>query len=103
MKRVIDTSEVVGTVATAEGAREVCASADANYDEEAGRLVVQLDAFLRTTDLCAKEKRFEADWLPKPQTVRERVGSDETSEMARDIFSRWVRKVREAVPALSHH
>ena len=102
MKRVIDTSEVLGVVETSEGAREVCASADASYDEETARLVVNLDAFLRTTDLLSKEKRSSADWLPKPQTVRESVGPDEAVEMARDIFHRWVRKVRDAVPALAH-
>ena len=101
MKRVIDTSEVLGTVETPEGAREVCASADASYEEETARLVVKLDAFLRNTDLLGKEKRSSADWLPKPETVRESVGPDETVEMARDIFHRWVRKVREAAPALA--
>lgn len=103
MKRVIDTSEVLGTVETPQGIREVCAAANAEYDEGASRLVVKLDAYLRTTDLRTKEQRFAASWLPKPETVRESVGPDETVEMARDIFHRWVRKIREAIPALSHH
>ncbi len=102
MKRVIDTSEVLGTVETPEGLREVCVSADANYDEDAGRLVMKLEAFLRNTDLVTKEKRFTTDWLPKPETVCESVGPDETVEMAREIFHRWVRKVREAAPKLHH-
>ena len=99
MKRVTDTTEVLGTVETLHGNCEVCASADAKYDEEATRLVVKLDALLRTTDLLTKEKRFPAEWLPKPETVRETVGPDETVDLARDIFHRWVRKVRQAVPA----
>ena len=102
MKRVIDTSEVLGTVQTPEGPRELCVSADAHYDDMAGRLVVKLEAFLRNTDLVTKERRFTADWLPKPEKVRESVGPDETVEMAREIFHRWVRKVREAAPALHH-
>ena len=102
MKRVIDTSEVLGTVDTAEGVREVCVTADASYDESAARLVVKLDSFLRNMDLVTKEKRFSADWLPKPETLHESVGPDETVEMARDIFHRWVRKVRQAVPALAN-
>ena len=100
MKRVIDTSEVLGTVQTPEGSRELCVSADAQYDQDAARLVVKLEAFLRNTDLVTKERHFTADWLPKPETVRESVGPDETVEMAREIFHRWVRKVREAAPAL---
>lgn len=77
----------------------MCASANANYDEDAARMVVKLDAFLRTTNLLTKETRFPAEWLPKPETVRESVGPDETVEMAHDIFHGWVRKVRRAVPA----
>jgi len=99
MKRVIDTSEVLGTVETPQGTCEVCAAADAQYDEDAARLVVKLDAYLRTTDLRTKEQQFAAGWLPKPETVREGVGPDETVEMARDIFHHWVRRVREAVAA----
>ena len=102
MKRIIDTSEVLGTVETPEGTREVCISAEANYDEGKGRLTVELKSFLRNTDLVAKEKHFRADWLPKPQTVRESAGPDETVELAREIFHRWERKVREAAPALHH-
>lgn len=102
MKRVIETNEVLGHVETAEGAAELCASAEAGYDESAGSLLVKLDAFLRNTDLVTKERHFTADWLPHPETVRERVGAEESVEMARDIFHRWVRKVRAAAPALHH-
>lgn len=102
MKRVIDTSEVLGTVETAEGPCEVYVSADAGFDEARGRLVVKLEAFLRPTDLLAKERHFRADWLPKNETVMESVGPEETVELARDIFHRWVRKVREAAPPLHH-
>ena len=100
MKRVIDTSEVLGTVDLPSGTCELCAAAEANYDEEKNRLVVRLNSFLRTTDLRSKEKRLSANWLPKPETVTESVGSEETLEVARDIFHRWVRKVREAAPSL---
>jgi len=100
MKRVIDTSEVLGTVDTPDGACEVCAAADANYDQTAGRLVVRLESFLRLTNLRAKEKHVPANWLPKPETVTESVAADETGDAARNIFHRWVRKVRQAAPSL---
>jgi hypothetical protein len=99
MKRITDTIEVIGTVERPEGNCEVCASADARYDEDAAQLVVKLDAFLRTTDLLTKERRIPAGWLPGPETVREPVGLDETVELTHDIFQRWVRKVRRAAPA----
>ena len=102
MKRIIDTSEVLGTVEVPEGLCELCASAEANFDEAAGRLVTKLEAFLRPTDLLVKERRFRADWLPKNETVTESVAREECHEVAREIFHRWVRKVREAAPQLHH-
>ena len=102
MKRVIDTSEVLGTVEVPEGMCEVCVSADASHDEEAGRLVVKLEAFLRPAGLLVKERHFRADWLPSNETVTESVGREESGEMAREIFHGWVRKVREAAPPLHH-
>ena len=103
MKRVIDTTEVLGEVETPEGPCEVCAAANASYDEEAAKLTITLEAFLRTTDLRTKEKRFTAEWLPKPETLHESSSRGETGEIARDIFHRWVRKVRETVPSLKVH
>ena len=100
MKRIIDTSEVLGKVEVPEGTCELCASADAGYDEGAGRLEVKLEAFLRPMDLLVKERHFSAVWLPKNETVTESVAREESHEVARDIFHRWVRKVRDAAPAL---
>jgi len=102
MKRVLETSEALGMVNTPAGPRELCASAVASYDESAGSLAVKLEAFLRNTDLVKKEKRFPADWLPQPETVREQVGIGETVELTREIFQRWARKVSAAAPALHH-
>ncbi len=102
MKRIIDTSEVLGTVEAPEGVCELCASADASFEEAAGRLVVKLEAFLRPTDLLAKERHFRAEWLPENQSVSESVPREECHEVAREIFHRWTRKVREAAPQLHH-
>ncbi|MBI3418106.1 MAG: hypothetical protein HY043_22685 [Verrucomicrobia bacterium] len=100
MKRVIDTIETLGLVETPDGQRELCAAAAANYDEESGRLVVQLEAFMRNTDLVTKEKHFIADWLPKAETLYESVGPEDARDVAREIFHRWVRKLRAAAPSL---
>jgi hypothetical protein len=100
MRRVIDTSEVIGTVEMPEGECEVCASALARYDEDTGQLHVDLHAFLRTSDIRKRERHLTAEWLPKPETIAEGVGPDETIELAKDIFHAWVAKVREATPAL---
>ena len=100
MKRVLSTSEILGTVEAPAGVLEVCASAEANYDEQQHRLLIDLDARLRTTDIRKKEQQLSATWLPKPERVIESVDYDETSALARDVFHRWVRKVRQAAPAL---
>jgi len=102
MKRIIDTSEALGTVEMPQGVCELCASADASYDEETARLVVKLEAFLRPTDLLVKERHFRIDWLPKNETVTESVAREECHEVAREIFQGWTRKVREAAPQLHH-
>lgn len=103
MKKVINISEMVETVETAAGLCDVCAVADANYDESTGRLVMSLDSVLRTTDLRRAERRVEAGWLPKGESLEERVDPGEASDAAKAIFQRWVQKVRQAVPALTHH
>lgn len=100
MNHILDTSEVLGTVATPGGTSEVCVSAEGGFDESKGRLVVRLEAFLRPTDLLARERHFRADWLPENETVTEVVDLDECRETAREIFHRWARKVREAAPRL---
>jgi hypothetical protein len=102
MKRVIDTSETLGTVEVPEGLCELCASAEEGFDEVASRLVVKLEAFLRPVDLLAKERHFRAGWLPGNETVTESVAREECHEVARDIFHRWVRKVRDSAPQLHH-
>lgn len=100
MKRVIETSETLGRLDTPEGERELCVTADANYDESAHQVVVDLRAFLRNTDLLTTERRFPADWLPQPETVREHVDADEAAAVAREIFHNWVRRVRDGAPVL---
>jgi hypothetical protein len=100
MKRVIDSSEVLGMVNTADGVCEICATADASYDEASGKLIVDLDSWLRKTDIRVKEQHIKTDWLPQPEKISESVGPDEMHELAREIFHRWVRKVREAAPHL---
>jgi hypothetical protein len=100
MKHILDTSEMLGTVEVPSGRCEVCASADASFDESAGRLTVKLEAFLRPADFLAKERRFHAPWLPKNETLTEPVDREESHQAAREIFQSWVRKVREAAPPL---
>ena len=65
-------------------------------------MLLKLEAFLRPTDLLTKERHFRADWLPSNETVTESVKREECHDMTREIFHRWVRKVRDAAPQLHH-
>lgn len=98
MKTIIDTSEILGTVAMVNGGAEVCVSAKASH--ASGKVAVRLDAFLRPIRAQGKEERLSADWLPRPETITESVSIEEVTEVARDIFHIWVRKVRAATPAI---
>jgi hypothetical protein len=100
MKRVIETSDVLGTVEVPEGTCEVCALAEAAFDEATGRLVVKLEALLRPAGFLATERHFSADWLPANETITESVAREECHDVARETFHRWVRRVREAAPSL---
>jgi hypothetical protein len=82
---------------------EACATAEALYDEEQSQLIVELDSFLRPTDLRFKEEHLPADFLPERQTFKESVSQDEAPELARDVFHRWVRTVRQSVTSMVHN
>jgi len=92
-------SEVIGTFERDGKPVEVCVTAISQFDRDAGRLEVTLDAFLRPVDLLHAESHERAAWLPARETVRESVAWEEASALTRDIFQRWVRKVRSVIPA----
>jgi len=82
---------------------EACATAEALYDEEQSQLIIEMDSFLRPADLRLKEEHLPADFLPERQTFKDSVSQDEAAELARDIFHRWVRTVRESVTSMVHN
>jgi len=103
IKRIISSSEVIGLFTHDDHEFEVCATGETNFDEAKSQLIVQLDSFLRPVDLRAKEAHLPADWLPSKQTLKESVTQDEAVDLAKDIFHRWVGKVRQSIPVPIHH
>lgn len=99
MKRVIDISEIVEAIDLPEGPGEVCAAGDAEYDEAQGRLSIRVDSFIRPSDPRSRGRCLVPGWLPKAQTTQESVSLEEAVPVAKDIFRRWVQKVRRSVPA----
>ena len=100
MKRVIDTSEILGTIDFKGGEWEICAVAEAGYDSVNQKLNVKLDVFLRFHGVTAKEIKERPEWLPHPKIISEPVSIGGASEVARDIFHTWVRKIRAAEPSI---
>ena len=103
MKTILSTSEIIGFVAHDESELEICATAEANFNEAKSQMEIELDSFARPVDPHSPEKARCPHWLPKKRTAREKVTRSEALELARDIFHRWVDRVRQAVPMPMHN
>jgi hypothetical protein len=102
MKRIISSSEIIRLFTREDHEFEVCATGAANFDERKSQLIVELDSFIRPAEVRAKETHLPADWLPRKQTLREFVAHDAAVDLAKDIFHRWVGKLRQSVPSPIH-
>ena len=102
MKRLISSSEIIGLFTRDDHEFEVCATGEANFDEGKSELIIELDNFIRPVDLRAKEAHLSADWLPRKLALKESVSQDEAVDLAKDIFQRWVGKVRQSIPSPIH-
>jgi hypothetical protein len=96
MRKVLSTSEIVQDLDLEVEPKELCATAEADYDDRQSTLFVKLDAFVRQVHHDGPDVCSRPNWLPKPETIHEGVGPEEASDLARDIFHRWTKKVREA-------
>ena len=96
MRKILSTSEIVQDLDLEVEPKELCAAAEADYNERKSTLIIKLDAFVRQVHHAGPDVCSRPEWLPKAETLREGVPPDEASDMARDIFRRWTKKVREA-------
>lgn len=96
MKKVLSISEIVRDLDLEVEPKELCATAEADYDEADSSLRVSLDSFVRQVRHAGPDVCTRPEWLPRPEALREKVSAEEASELARDIFHRWTRKVRAA-------
>lgn len=99
MRKILSTSEIIQDLDLEAEPKELCATAEADYDDGQSMLVISLDAFVRQVHHAGSDVCTRPEWLPKPETLREGVGPDEASDMARDIFQRWTKKVRKSAEA----
>jgi hypothetical protein len=78
---------------------ELHATLEAHYEAVAGEVVAELDAYVCPDDANhMMEDHLRPEWLPGKQVVRAGGEAGETSDIARDVFHSWVRRVRESVP-----
>jgi len=106
MNHSISLGELVGKVplslaveSESEALGELHATLSAHYEVGAGEVVAELDAYVCPDDANhMMEDRLRPEWLPGKQVVRVGGEAGETSDIARDVFHSWVRRVRESVP-----
>jgi hypothetical protein len=103
MKRIFSSSQIIGPFTRDKQALQACATAEAQYDEERSQLVIELDSFVRSANLRAKEEHLHTNWLPKKQSLTESVSADEAPDLARDIYHRWIGRVRQSVASPVHN
>jgi hypothetical protein len=103
MKTILSMSEILGFVAHAESELEICATAEAHFDEARSQMEVELNSFLCPVNTRSAEQPVRPGWLPKKQTAREHVPRSEAVQLAREIFHRWVGRVRQSVPMPIHN
>jgi len=102
MKRLISSSEIIGLFTREDHEFEVCATGEASFDEGKSQLIIELNSFIRSVDLRAKEAELPADWLPRKQTLTVFVKQAEAVDLVKDIFHCWVGKMRQSVPSPIH-
>lgn len=89
-------SEIIGTID--DGSTQVCASAEAAYDQTAQKVTVALDAFTRRTSGSHDRAQQPQPWLPKAERVSEHLSRSEADAFVKDVFHSWVKKVRASIP-----
>jgi hypothetical protein len=69
MKTIATLVESVASKELKDAVYEVWATADAQYDDGRSELQVELDSFVRPTDIRLKDVRIDPKWLPKKEKV----------------------------------
>ena len=97
MSRPYYASEILETLHVGDQEQEVVAVVEAFHNPDKERVHVRLDVFLREVNQRGPDRELRPEWLPRPQEADEGVSADDATSLARDLFHRWVGKVREAL------
>lgn len=95
---VASLSESVASKQLKDGIYEIWATAEAEYDDTRSELRIELDSFVRPTDIRVKDLKIATDWLPCKGKVAEHVSREEAVAQTKEVFESWVRKIRRHIP-----
>jgi hypothetical protein len=97
MEKTISIEEILGTLN--DGTVQICATAEGAYDDEEERIAITLDAFACPSSPTEDGgTRLPEIWLPKGERVGEHLPYAEVDPFVREVFHRWVEKVRASIP-----
>jgi len=99
MKKIYSTNQIIGGFRNGKSDLEVCATAEADFDEERSQLLIELDSFVRPVDLRSKETHLKTGWVPKKQSFTETVSPEQAPDLAREILHRWVHRIQQMIPS----
>src|SRR5688572_23716694 len=103
MTHVASVQEVVEQCENDHGPCELIATAEAFYSHYHAVLLVRVEAFIQPAGCGPKALRLTEDWLPPKETFVEAVTLEQAPQTTKEIFERWIDKVRRSVPATHHH
>jgi hypothetical protein len=98
MKNILSTSETIEIIRIDSAEWEVYATAEAEFDEGSSQLSVTLNVHLRNEDGQGPAPPPSVKWLPPKIVQRERVSISEAVTVAKEIFSCWVKRIRQHIP-----
>lgn len=81
-----------------DGSVQVCATADADYDDANEKISIALDAFTRGASITDDTAHLPQPWLPGSERVSEHLPHSEVDEFVKHVFHGWVKKVRASIP-----
>ena len=98
-RKVLDTVRILETRELGHESYEVCATAQATYEESSRKMRVVVDAFVRRFEMRGRDEVLRPAWLPRSDTVETHLSLDEAPDAAKEIFGSWAQKVRKAIPS----
>jgi hypothetical protein len=97
-RNVLDTVRIIETREIGHDSYEICATAQARYEEASSEMQVDLDSFVRRFEIRGKDQIVRPPWLPRRDSVKSHVHLSEAPDAAKEIFESWARRVQRAIP-----